>query len=91
MDEISDAVRSETEAGKSRRGDHRRGYDPHRRGYRRRGGGRHRFRQLPHDVNEFNKNLERLAGEIADNAPIGLELAKESINRGLNEQARLDF
>lgn len=44
-----------------------------------------------YDQDEFDDGVADLAESIAENAPIALELAKESINRGLNEEAGLDF
>ena len=44
-----------------------------------------------YDADEFEAGVDDLAAQIASNAPIALELAKESINRGLDQEAGLDF
>lgn len=40
---------------------------------------------------EFEDGVDEVAERIADNAPLALRLAKESINRGLNPEPGLDF
>jgi len=42
------------------------------------------------EAEAFEAGLADLATDLASNAPIALELAKESINRGLNQEAGLD-
>lgn len=44
-----------------------------------------------YDTEEFDERVKELAHTIAENAPLALRLAKESINRGLNAEAGLDF
>lgn len=44
-----------------------------------------------HDPAEFDEAVRALADDIASNAPVAVELAKESMNRGLDVEAGLDF
>lgn len=44
-----------------------------------------------YDAEEFDERVNELARTIAENAPLALRFAKESINRGLNAEAGLDF
>lgn len=44
-----------------------------------------------YDADEFDDSVHELAKTIAANAPLALRLAKESINRGLDAEAGLDF
>lgn len=44
-----------------------------------------------YDADEFDDSVRELAETIAANAPLALRLAKESINRGLDAEAGLDF
>lgn len=41
--------------------------------------------------NEFEAEVESMAEQLASKAPVAQRLAKESINRGLNSEAGLDF
>lgn len=44
-----------------------------------------------YDEEVFEEKIDDLCRQIASNAPLALRLAKESINRGLNHEAGLDF
>lgn len=44
-----------------------------------------------HAAAEFDAEVEALAAELASNAPVAVELAKESMNRGLGIDAGLEF
>lgn len=44
-----------------------------------------------YEPDEFDDSVRELAETIAANAPLSLRLAKESINRGLDAEAGLDF
>lgn len=44
-----------------------------------------------YDADEFDDSVRELADTIAANAPLALRLAKESINRGLDDEGGLDF
>jgi len=52
-----------------------------------------RLRLINHiyDLAVFDESVRALADDIASNAPIAVELAKESMNRGLDVEAGLDF
>lgn len=44
-----------------------------------------------YDPDAFDTEVRGLAAEIASNAPVAIELAKEAMNRGLDIEAGLDF
>ena len=44
-----------------------------------------------YETSEFEERVHELAAEIAEQAPLAVRLAKESINRGLNNEVGLDF
>lgn len=44
-----------------------------------------------YDADAFDESVAELAQTIASNAPVALRLAKQSINRGLDAEAGLDF
>jgi enoyl-CoA hydratase len=44
-----------------------------------------------HDESDFEDGLADLAAAVADNAPIALKYAKESVNRAMNLEPGLDF
>lgn len=44
-----------------------------------------------YDTESFDEEVEEMAGEIAGKAPLALRLAKESVNRGLDQEGGLDF